>query len=164
MNFSCRPPFPKKKIFGITNDSPENIEKRREELERYFNEIFNSKEVLHSDAIRYFIEESRKQAQRDKELEALNRKKKWFLSSFIEIKLYRYKSISSSSLDELGVESWKVFNKGLWALSILKNHLWRWKRVFFQGIFGYRWEMGFVFVFFLRRWPFVKNLENIFVL
>ena len=76
MNFLCRPPFPKKKIFGITNDSPENIEKRREELERYFNEIFNSKEVLHSDAIRYFIEESRKQAQRDKELEALNRKKK----------------------------------------------------------------------------------------
>ena len=60
------PPFPKKKIFGITNESPENIEKRREELERYFNEIFNSKEVLRSDAIRYFIEESRKQAQRDR--------------------------------------------------------------------------------------------------
>lgn len=26
------PVFPKKKIFGITNESPENIEKRREEL------------------------------------------------------------------------------------------------------------------------------------
>lgn len=60
------PPFPKKKIFGITNESPENIEKRREELEKYFNEIFNSKEVLKSDAIRYFIEESKKQAQRDR--------------------------------------------------------------------------------------------------
>jgi hypothetical protein len=70
-----RPPFPKKKIFGITNESPENIEKRREELEKYFNEIFNSKEVLRSDAIRYFIEESKKQAQRDKELEALRKKK-----------------------------------------------------------------------------------------
>jgi len=73
------PPFPKKKIFGITNDSPENIEKRREELEKYFNEIFNSKEVLRSDALKYFIEESRKQAQRDRELEALNRKKKWVI-------------------------------------------------------------------------------------
>lgn len=69
------PPFPKKKIFGITNESPENIEKRREELEKYFNEIFNSKEVLKSDAIRYFIEESKKQAQRDRELEALRKKK-----------------------------------------------------------------------------------------
>jgi hypothetical protein len=26
------PPFPKKKIFGITNESPDDIEKRREEL------------------------------------------------------------------------------------------------------------------------------------
>ena len=33
----CRSEFPKKKIFGITNDSPEDIEKRREELEKYFN-------------------------------------------------------------------------------------------------------------------------------
>lgn len=31
------PPFPKKKIFGITNESPDDIEKRREELEKYFN-------------------------------------------------------------------------------------------------------------------------------
>jgi hypothetical protein len=31
--------------------------------------------VLRSDAIRYFIEESKKQAQRDKELEALRKKK-----------------------------------------------------------------------------------------
>ncbi len=38
-----RPNFPKRKIFGITNDSPEDIEKRREELERYFNEIFTTK-------------------------------------------------------------------------------------------------------------------------
>lgn len=27
-----RPNFPKKKIFGITNESPEDIEKRREQL------------------------------------------------------------------------------------------------------------------------------------
>jgi hypothetical protein len=32
-----RSEFPKKKIFGITNESPEDIEKRREELEKYFN-------------------------------------------------------------------------------------------------------------------------------
>lgn len=31
------PAFPKKKIFGITNESPENIEMRREQLEKYFN-------------------------------------------------------------------------------------------------------------------------------
>jgi hypothetical protein len=26
------PPFPRKKVFGITNENPDNIEKRREEL------------------------------------------------------------------------------------------------------------------------------------
>ena len=74
--FKIRPSFPKKKIFGITNESPEDIEKRREELEKYFNEIFDVKEVVSSDAIKYFIEESKKQAQRDKELEAMRKKKK----------------------------------------------------------------------------------------
>ena len=73
---NIRPSFPKKKIFGITNESPEDIEKRREELEKYFNEIFDVKEVVNSDAIKYFIEESKKQAQRDKELEAMRKKKK----------------------------------------------------------------------------------------
>ena len=42
------PTFPKRKIFGITNDSPEDIEKRREELERYFNEIFTTKEIANT--------------------------------------------------------------------------------------------------------------------
>lgn len=37
------PHFPKKKIFGITNQSPDDIEKRREELQKYFNEVFDNK-------------------------------------------------------------------------------------------------------------------------
>jgi len=31
------PNFPKKKLFGMTNENPDDIEKRREELEKYFN-------------------------------------------------------------------------------------------------------------------------------
>ena len=50
------PPFPKKKIFGMTNDSPEDIESRREQLEKYFNEVFDIKEVLNSETISFFIE------------------------------------------------------------------------------------------------------------
>jgi hypothetical protein len=34
------PSFPKRKIFGITNENPEDIEKRREQLETYLNQIF----------------------------------------------------------------------------------------------------------------------------
>lgn len=70
------PPFPKKKIFGITNQSPDDIEKRREQLEKYFNQIFDVKEVLNSEAIRYFIEESKKEAQKEKYFENMRKKKK----------------------------------------------------------------------------------------
>lgn len=59
-----RPTFPKRKIFGITNDSPEDIEKRREELERYFNEIFTTKEIANTEVIKFFVEDSKKQAER----------------------------------------------------------------------------------------------------
>lgn len=54
------PNFPKKKLFGMTNENPDDIERRREELEKYFNDIFNVKEILNSEPIRYFIEESKK--------------------------------------------------------------------------------------------------------
>lgn len=50
------PHFPKKKIFGITNESPDDIERRREELEKYFNEVFDNKEVINSETMRYYIE------------------------------------------------------------------------------------------------------------
>ena len=34
------PEFPKRKWFGITNENPEDIEKRRENLENFLNELF----------------------------------------------------------------------------------------------------------------------------
>lgn len=35
------PEFPKRKIFGITNENPEDIEKRRDQLEKYLNDVFS---------------------------------------------------------------------------------------------------------------------------
>ena len=40
------PEFPKRKILGITNENPEEIEKRREELEKYLNELLSIDEYL----------------------------------------------------------------------------------------------------------------------
>jgi hypothetical protein len=34
------PEFPKRKIFGITNESPNKIETRKQKLEIYLNEVF----------------------------------------------------------------------------------------------------------------------------
>ena len=71
-----RPEFPKRKIFGITNDSPEDIEKRREELERYFNEIFASKELVNNSIVKFFIEDTKKQAEKELLIEKAKKEKK----------------------------------------------------------------------------------------
>ena len=48
----------------MTNDSPEDIERRRDELERYFNEIFTCKELAGNQIVKYFVEDTKKQAEK----------------------------------------------------------------------------------------------------
>jgi len=40
------PKFPKKKLFIVTNENPEEIEKRRESLEIFLNELFSIEDYL----------------------------------------------------------------------------------------------------------------------
>ena len=49
------PIFPKRKLFGITNENPEEIEKRRESLETFLNELFNIEDCLCNEVTRFFL-------------------------------------------------------------------------------------------------------------
>jgi hypothetical protein len=54
------PKFPKRKIFSITNESPEDIERRREELVEYFNQVLRNPELASSPVIRFFIADAKR--------------------------------------------------------------------------------------------------------
>ncbi|KAM3139383.1 Sorting nexin-17 [Paramecium bursaria] len=52
------PEFPKRNIFGTTNDSLEEIEKRRKGLEQYLNDLFSDPELCDNEVLVYFIQNS----------------------------------------------------------------------------------------------------------
>lgn len=57
------PEFPKRKLWGITNENPEDIEKRREDLEKYLNGFFSNDLVLENEVAKYFLDEAKRQAE-----------------------------------------------------------------------------------------------------
>ncbi|CAD8109061.1 unnamed protein product [Paramecium primaurelia] len=63
------PPFPTRKLFGQTNENPETIEKRREDLEVYFNAIFSTQEIYDNEIIQFLISDSKKYFETNKKLE-----------------------------------------------------------------------------------------------
>ncbi|CAK69069.1 unnamed protein product (macronuclear) [Paramecium tetraurelia] len=58
------PEFPKRKIFGITNDDPQEIENRKRNLEIYLNSIYAIPELSCTDILDYFIQNSRRESQK----------------------------------------------------------------------------------------------------
>ncbi|CAD8145128.1 unnamed protein product [Paramecium octaurelia] len=63
------PPFPTRKLFGQTNENPETIEKRREDLEVYLNAIFSTQEIYDNEIIQFLIADSKKYFETNKKLE-----------------------------------------------------------------------------------------------
>lgn len=49
------PDFPKKKIFGITNENPDEIEKRRESLEKFLNDVFQIDEYVRNEVTQFML-------------------------------------------------------------------------------------------------------------
>ena len=47
------PPFPPKKFWNVTD--PDFVQRRRQELQHYCNEIMGIKPVASSDALQYFL-------------------------------------------------------------------------------------------------------------
>jgi hypothetical protein len=45
------PEFPQRKIFGVTNENPEEIEKRRSRLETFLNEVFKIDSIIDCDIV-----------------------------------------------------------------------------------------------------------------
>ncbi|CAD8123961.1 unnamed protein product [Paramecium sonneborni] len=58
------PEFPKRKIFGITNDDPQEIENRKKNLEIYLNSIYANPELANTDILDYFIQNSRRESKK----------------------------------------------------------------------------------------------------
>ncbi|CAD8211986.1 unnamed protein product [Paramecium octaurelia] len=58
------PEFPKRKIFGITNDDPQEIETRKKNLEIYLNSIYANPELANTDILDYFIQNSRRESKK----------------------------------------------------------------------------------------------------
>ncbi|CAK65213.1 unnamed protein product (macronuclear) [Paramecium tetraurelia] len=58
------PEFPKRKIFGITNDDPHEIETRKKNLEVYLNSIYANPELANTDILDYFIQNSRRESKK----------------------------------------------------------------------------------------------------
>ncbi|KRX08134.1 Phox homologous domain [Pseudocohnilembus persalinus] len=73
---SLLPSFPKRKLFGITNENPEEIEKRREQLEDYLNQLFQHNEIIENDVIKFYLEDTRRQADQIKHKEEMTIRKK----------------------------------------------------------------------------------------
>ncbi|CAD8185738.1 unnamed protein product [Paramecium octaurelia] len=65
------PQFPTRKLFGQTNEKPENIEKRREDLETYLNSLFCSQEIQESQILRFLISDSKQYHEKNLKLEEL---------------------------------------------------------------------------------------------
>ncbi|CAD8118954.1 unnamed protein product [Paramecium sonneborni] len=58
------PEFPKRKIFGITNDDPQEIENRKCNLEVYLNQLYANPELNNSDILDYFIQNSKRESKK----------------------------------------------------------------------------------------------------
>ncbi|CAD8205647.1 unnamed protein product [Paramecium pentaurelia] len=58
------PEFPKRKIFGITNDDPQEIETRKCNLETYLNSLYAHPELNNSEILDYFIQNSRRESKK----------------------------------------------------------------------------------------------------
>ncbi|CAD8197372.1 unnamed protein product [Paramecium pentaurelia] len=67
------PSFPTRKLFGQTNENPETIEKRREDLETYLNALFSIQEIQESQIIQFFISDSKKYHEKNLKLEELKK-------------------------------------------------------------------------------------------
>ncbi|CAD8092700.1 unnamed protein product [Paramecium primaurelia] len=67
------PSFPTRKLFGQTNENPETIEKRREDLETYLNTLFSTQEIQQSQIIQFFISDSKKYHEKNLKLEELKK-------------------------------------------------------------------------------------------
>ncbi|CAD8116258.1 unnamed protein product [Paramecium sonneborni] len=58
------PEFPKRKLFRITNDDPQEIENRKCNLEIYLNSLYANPELNNSDILDYFIQNSRRESKK----------------------------------------------------------------------------------------------------
>ncbi|CAD8199402.1 unnamed protein product [Paramecium octaurelia] len=58
------PEFPKRKIFGITNDDPQEIETRKCNLQAYLNSLYANPELMNSEILDYFIQNSRRESKK----------------------------------------------------------------------------------------------------
>ncbi|KAL4482823.1 hypothetical protein ABPG72_022383 [Tetrahymena utriculariae] len=67
--------FPSRKIFGITNEDPESIEKRRKQLEEYLDYALSQEPVLENEYVKYFLEDTKNQYLQQKKKEDLKKKK-----------------------------------------------------------------------------------------
>ncbi|CAK63046.1 unnamed protein product (macronuclear) [Paramecium tetraurelia] len=67
------PQFPTRKLFGQTHEKPENIEKRKEDLETYLNSLFCTQEIQESQIIRFLISDSKKYHEKNLKLEELKK-------------------------------------------------------------------------------------------
>ncbi|CAD8120445.1 unnamed protein product [Paramecium sonneborni] len=67
------PSFPTRKLFGQTNENPETIEKRKEDLQNYLNSLFCAQEVQESQIIKFLISDSKKYHEKNLKLEELKK-------------------------------------------------------------------------------------------
>ncbi|CAD8119283.1 unnamed protein product [Paramecium sonneborni] len=67
------PSFPTRKLFGQTNENPENIEKRKQNLQTYLNALFCIQEIKESQIIKFFISDSKKYHEKNLKLEELKK-------------------------------------------------------------------------------------------
>ncbi|CAD8182796.1 unnamed protein product [Paramecium pentaurelia] len=67
------PQFPTRKLFGQTNENPETIEKRKEDLENYLNALFCTQEIQESQIIQFLISDSKKYHEKNLKLEQLKK-------------------------------------------------------------------------------------------